>query len=200
MTDLKPTQEIRGEIVLLDAQNQETRQPIANCLEIIAPDGNKFAPDYDGKGGFSAVLTQAGQYHLQATIEDEQLIFAFNRSIDPNRAPETEIAVQVGEKDIRLFAWVPIRAAFGHDPKVDTQFARDTAKGCIALHDSMIAEGKSEAEAWEEIRRVLETAFASSLVPNLLCKTCMDRYYTPGTPYYMNYPAYDTCMRRPPCT
>lgn len=34
---------------------------------------------------------------------------------------------------------------------------------------------------------------------NVTCKTCRDRYYTPGTPYYMNYPAYIQCINTP-CT
>lgn len=198
-----PTQsdaKISGEIILLDAQGNGTRKPIPDCLELIAPDGKRYVVDNDSSGGFSAKLPGAGPFRLRATLENEQFIFAFNRESPVDVMPEIERAVQAGENDIQLFAWAPITAAFGHDPAVDIQFARDTARGCIALHDSMIQDGKTEAEAWKEIRRVLETAFASSIVPNVLCKTCADRYYTPGTPYYMNYPAYDTCLRRPPCT
>jgi hypothetical protein len=36
--------------------------------------------------------------------------------------------------------------------------------------------------------------------PKELCKTCRDRYYTPGTPYYMNYSLYQQCLYVPPCT
>lgn len=34
----------------------------------------------------------------------------------------------------------------------------------------------------------------------LTCVTCRNRYYTPGTIYYMNYTAYVTCCNNPPCT
>ncbi|HEY0076621.1 MAG TPA: hypothetical protein VGB77_21200 [Abditibacteriaceae bacterium] len=32
------------------------------------------------------------------------------------------------------------------------------------------------------------------------CATCRDRFYTPGTIYYMNYQLYAECMSNPPCT
>ena len=34
----------------------------------------------------------------------------------------------------------------------------------------------------------------------VLCSVCQNRYYTPGTAYYMNYPALVNCMNYPPCT
>ena len=34
----------------------------------------------------------------------------------------------------------------------------------------------------------------------IACSVCRNRYYTPGTPYYMNYSALVQCMNNPPCT
>lgn len=191
---------IRGEIFLVDAHGNSKKTPIAGCLEITAPGEGKIQPKYDSSGGFEADLNGDGPFILRAKFDDDKHIFAFSETGGPDEMPLIEIPVQAGQSDIKLFAWAPSTSDFGHNPAVDAQFARDTAKGCVALHDLLIQQGKTEAEAWEKVKRVLETAFRGNSPIELRCVTCGDRYYTPGTPYYMNYPAYSTCMYKPPCT
>ena len=201
MTDNASTgRKVQGEIILIDEHGNEHKTPIAGCLLIEAPDGSKTPPNFDGNGDFSAELSGAGPHKLIANFDDPQYIFAFDKTSAPEAMPQLELPLQGGESGIQLYAWKPGKYKFGGDPKVDVQFARDTAKVCVEIHAELLAEGKTEAEAWQEVQRVLKTAFNNEVVVNLTCKTCRDRYYTPGTPYYMNVTAYNTCLYNPPCT
>lgn len=53
-----------------------------------------------------------------------------------------------------------------------------------------------QAQEGEEESSEEDTPF-NVFVP---CPTCTSRYYTQGTPYYLNYPAWQQCKYQPPCT
>ncbi len=191
---------IEGEILLFDEQDKPVRKCIKNCLTLVDASGQTSAPEINENGTFMAKLRGAAPFTLQATFDDEQYVFAFETTCPPDQMPLLQIPVEAGQTGIQLYAWSLSSATFGSDPKVDVPFTRDTAKACVAVHDALIRDGQSETKAWHEVRRILETAFLGNSAVQLTCKTCENRYYTPGTPYYMNYPAYQNCLFKPPCT
>ena len=201
MTEIEPlAKKVKGAIFLIDKNGNEKKTRIDKALKIVAPNGSETDPTLDASGDFSADLSQTGQYRLRAAFDSKEYVFAFNKNGAPHTMPQLDLNVQGGETDLKIYAWKVEKSEFGKDGKVDAQFAIDTAQGCIFLHDVLIAKGETEAKAWLAVQVVLQKAFSNPAIqPDVLCKTCRDRYYTSGTVYYMNYPAYSTCMTQPPC-
>lgn len=59
------------------------------------------------------------------------------------------------------------------------------------------ADGSAKSVEVDDAKSVASGDDATAQYSSTPCTTCRKRYYTQGTYYYMNYPAYTQCIQEP---
>ena len=145
------------------------------------------------QGGVTFDNLPAGEYLVVLPTRDggptKNLVAVFDEPYDCTKAPASIKKLTLGENDAKTLeagVWkIPNRPSRPTDPKPCASACQDPAFDHPATEESSKA---AETEASEEDFKAIP------------CATCNSRYYTPGTPYYGNYPAWYQCEYTPKCT
>lgn len=116
--------------------------------------------------------------------------------VEPNRIWLDEHPNGAKKDTLELSVWTPDVANI--NPVVNTP----------VFQDQLSNLGRLLTQAYgvhQDLRRMLgldvQYPEPQPVPDDVACTTCSNRYYTPGTPYYMNYAAYVQCVNGPPhCT